>query len=187
MATTPAPLTPPNSNPGFFSRIGAFLKTAFSPSRTSSQPRLGTTSLWRKNDGSGRMRSNSRNSDCNRNFSNLRCKIRTFNASSRRSSSTTIHHQNSRRKQPSTSSAPIRRQLIKTDEGQTGVVDTDLKGVITPRMVNVPNPAIGLTQQRNAGFNQTFPSGVLPMAPPTMPPAVEDISRNGTQTRNVRR
>jgi hypothetical protein len=28
MATTPAPLTPPNSNPGFFSRIGAFLKTA---------------------------------------------------------------------------------------------------------------------------------------------------------------
>ena len=60
-----------------------------------------------------------------------------------------------------------------TDEGQVGIADTNLKGVTAPRMVNVPNPEIGMAQQRNNDFNRTFPGGALPMAPPPLPPTVQ--------------
>jgi hypothetical protein len=69
-----------------------------------------------------------------------------------------------------------------TDDGQTGIADTDLKGVSTPRMVNVPNPAIGLTQQRNADFNSAFPSGALPM---TMPPLAPTVQRPAIMPQQV--
>jgi hypothetical protein len=60
-----------------------------------------------------------------------------------------------------------------TDDGQVGIADTDLSGRSAPRMVNVPNPAIGLTQQRNADFNSAFPSGALPMTMPPLSPTVQ--------------
>jgi len=68
-----------------------------------------------------------------------------------------------------------------TDDGQIGIADTDLKGVTSPRTVNVPNPEIGLTQDRNANFNRTFPGGALPMAPPPMPP----VQRPATMPQQV--
>jgi len=40
-------------------------------------------------------------------------------------------------------------------------------------MVSVPNPEIGLAQQRTSDFNQNFPGGAIATAPPTMPSTVK--------------
>lgn len=60
-----------------------------------------------------------------------------------------------------------------TDEGQTGIADTDLQGVTKPRNVAVPNPEIRMAQQRTNDFNQNFPGGQVATPPPPLPPTIQ--------------
>jgi hypothetical protein len=56
------------------------------------------------------------------------------------------------------------------DNGQIGIADTDLKGVTSPRMVTLPNPAYAAQQDVFKNFEQNngaLPATLPPAAPPT--------------------
>jgi hypothetical protein len=178
------PLSNPAQQGGFFSRIGAFLKTAapyiqpiadrlaaaagnYAPMELERQQREDALRQSQFQLQSQLQQSQLQNQDLQRQLTQKQ--LENYQTPEQ-AAQTTVNVK--RAETPTTYAA---------DNGQVGIADTDLKGVTSPRMVTLPNPAYA--QQQQMYSDVATKNGPLPAVPP--PPAPPTFTRPAMMPQSV--